>query len=60
MTLRNRLLATAITLAISPLAPVAFAADGGSDDPQFQHIVVIFQEYVSFDHYFGTYPRTSF
>ena len=25
-------------------------------DPPIQHVVVIFQENVSFDHYFGTYP----
>ncbi len=59
MTLRKTLLATAITLAVSPLVSVALAADGGNGDPQIQHIVVIFQENVSFDHYFGTYPNAT-
>ena len=58
MTLRNRLLATAVTtaFAISPFISSALAADDG---PQIQHIVVIFQENVSFDHYFGTYPNAT-
>ena len=31
-------------------------AVGGSTATPIQHVVVIFQENVSFDHYFGTYP----
>ena len=31
------------------------AAAGGTYTP-IKHVVVIFQENVSFDHYFGTYP----
>src|SRR4029079_11266472 len=42
---------------------VAHSAHGahhrvGTDTP-IQHLVVIFQENVSFDHYFGTYPNAS-
>src|SRR6516225_2211924 len=59
MTLRNTLLATAIAFIASPSASVGFAQDSGNDDPQIQHIVVIFQENVSFDHYFGTYPNAA-
>ncbi len=61
MTLRNTLLATAVTtaFAISPFTSSALAEDGGNDDPQIRHIVVIFQENVSFDHYFGTYPNAT-
>jgi len=59
MTLRNTLLATAIAFIASPSASVGFAQDSGNDDPQIQHIVVIFQENVSFDHYFGTYPNAT-
>src|ERR1700723_643477 len=32
-------------------------ADGATTTP-IKHLVVIFQENVSFDHYFGTYPKT--
>src|ERR1700682_1513595 len=47
------LIAAAITLL--PAAP-AFAGEAGTTTP-IKHIVVIFQENVSFDHYFGTYPQ---
>jgi phospholipase C len=33
-------------------------AGGGTSTP-IKHLVVIFQENVSFDHYFGTYPRAA-
>jgi phospholipase C len=54
----------AVVLVLAPLqqgpgCPVAFAkeqtADPSSATP-IKHIVVIFQENVSFDHYFATYP----
>jgi phospholipase C len=35
-----------------------FAAAGGTYTP-IKHVVVIFQENVSFDHYFGTYPNAT-
>jgi phospholipase C len=31
--------------------------NGGATSTPIKHLVVIFQENVSFDHYFGTYPR---
>jgi len=34
----------------------AYAAPVGRPSTRIQHVVVIFQENVSFDHYFGTYP----
>src|SRR5215831_1483414 len=46
--------AAAITL--YPVQP-AFAQQGGSTTTPIKHVVVIFQENVSFDHYFGTYPH---
>src|SRR5580698_8656898 len=50
-------LATALTTALGPSVSPAFAA---SQQPPkntpIQHIVVIFDENISFDHYFGTYP----
>lgn len=38
----------------------AFAQQGGSSTASpIKHLVVIFQENVSFDHYFGTYPKAA-
>jgi phospholipase C len=39
---------------IALIAPAAVRADA---DSPIRHVVVIFQENVSFDHYFGTYPN---
>ena len=50
----NRLLARAIG-ALAITAMCAGPAGAGTTTP-IQHVVVIFQENVSFDHYFGTYP----
>src|SRR6202521_1114058 len=53
-------LLAACALSVFP-APSAFAAD----EPDFstktpiKHLVVIFQENVSFDHYFATYPNAT-
>jgi phospholipase C len=47
------------------LSSAAATADRGADDrgtptsTPIKHVVVIFQENVSFDHYFGTYPNAS-
>jgi phospholipase C len=47
--------ASAITL--MPVYPAsAQSQDGSSTRTPIKHVVVIFQENVSFDHYFGTYP----
>jgi phospholipase C len=44
-------------------AVAAVAADQDSPTPKtatpIRHVVIIFQENVSFDHYFGTYPQTA-
>jgi phospholipase C len=49
----------ALTLAASAAAvPASIHAKGDDDDDRsIRHVVVIFQENVSFDHYFATYPR---
>jgi len=56
--LRNRLLAVAGLLASTGVLGLAQA--GATPSPTtstpIKHLVVIFQENVSFDHYFGTYP----
>src|ERR1700730_16412982 len=46
---------TASLIAIGPTITPAMAATGTPATP-IQHLVVIFNENVSFDHYFGTYP----
>jgi phospholipase C len=48
---------TAAAITLFP-ASAAFADDGGTATP-IKHVVVIFQENVSFDHYFGTYPHAA-
>jgi phospholipase C len=48
-------LAAAAGLTLLPASP-AFA-DGSQTATRIKHLVVIFQENVSFDHYFGTYPN---
>jgi phospholipase C len=42
----------------APAGPPAKAVAGTTTTP-IQHLVVIFQENVSFDHYFGTYPNAT-
>src|SRR4051812_22091023 len=58
---------TALALCTAGLAPLAVAhADtstsvvaGRETTTPIQHLVVIFQENASFDHYFGTYPQAA-
>ena len=53
----------ALATALGPISIPAFAADNAAPnaDPAtpIKHLVVIFQENVSFDHYFGTYPAAT-
>ena len=51
------LAATAITLL--PAAPAFAGGDDFKTATPIKHVVVIFQENVSFDHYFGTYPHAA-
>jgi phospholipase C len=53
-----------LTITLGPTVTPAFAASKNAAKPAvsvtatpIQHVVVIFQENVSFDHYFGTYPN---
>ena len=57
-----------IATAVGPITTPAFAASKPTAKPTkrvpvtampIQHLVVIFQENVSFDHYFGTYPMAT-
>src|SRR5262245_14740088 len=56
-TLTMGTLAMAITIAIT----VDRVSSAGPPPPAtpIEHVVVIFQENVSFDHYFGTYPNAA-
>ena len=45
-----------LSLAIDPTLAVARQATGSTTTP-IQHVVIIFGENISFDHYFGTYPK---
>jgi phospholipase C len=52
----------AALLVTSSIPKPIFAAGHGEGDPTatpIKHLVVIFQENVSFDHYFGTYPNAT-
>jgi len=50
-----RTVAAAVAAALC-LAPVHAESDGETKTP-IRHVIVIFDENVSFDHYFGTYPH---
>jgi len=50
------LLASIVPLGLGGNAGHAGQKPGGTATP-IQHLVVIFQENISFDHYFGTYPK---
>src|SRR4029077_3498265 len=52
-------LATALLTALGPCAAPAFAAPNAETATPIRHLVVVFQENVSFDHYFGTYPNAT-
>ncbi len=50
--------ATAVGLS-TPVRAQSFGADARSTATPIKHLVVIFDENVSFDHYFATYPRAT-
>src|SRR5215469_4199966 len=58
--MKHRVLFSCLTAAFA-LASAGALADDGQDDVRtatpIKHLVVIFPENVSFDHYFGTYPN---
>jgi phospholipase C len=51
-------LGLAVALTSPAVSSAAGAADSGRPSP-IKHLVVIYQENVSFDHYFGTYPKAA-
>jgi phospholipase C len=53
-------LLTAVLTALGPSVAPAYAAPGAASTvTPIRHVVVVFQENVSFDHYFGTYPSAT-
>ena len=52
-------LATVLLTALGPCVAPAFAAPNAETATPIRHLVVVFQENVSFDHYFGTYPHVT-
>jgi phospholipase C len=50
-------IATVAAVSILPATPVFANRDQGDTVTPIKHLVVIFQENVSFDHYFATYPK---
>jgi phospholipase C len=56
--MKHRVILGCLTAVLTVAASGAFADDQGSvyTATPIKHLVVIFQENVSFDHYFGTYP----
>src|ERR1700741_1532506 len=49
-------IATATALSLLPAGPAFANKKHGDTATPIKHLVIIFQENVSFDHYFGTYP----
>jgi phospholipase C len=45
--------------AIAPASPSSDSAEAAKTATPIKHLVVIFQENVSFDHYFATYPKAA-
>src|SRR5271154_728161 len=53
-------LAAATAICFLPASPVFANNKGfGETETPIKHLVVIFQENISFDHYFGTYPNAT-
>ncbi|MHB1246992.1 MAG: alkaline phosphatase family protein [Sulfuriferula sp.] len=57
---RQTVFALALCAALhTAMTPFAMAADDSQTATPIKHVVVIFQENVSFDHYFATYPHAA-
>jgi len=52
-------LAAGLTAAIAGTSATSLAEPPAATSTPIQHLVVIYQENVSFDHYFGTYPQAA-
>ena len=54
---RLALAGTAVCVSLATLAQADPGAQGGRTRTPIHHVIILFQENVSFDHYFGTYPN---
>jgi phospholipase C len=52
-------LLTTLVVALGPCTAPVYAATRSDGSAPIQHLVVVFQENISFDHYFGTYPNAA-
>jgi phospholipase C len=61
LSLASLMAITIINCALAQEAPNTFSPRGDKDKTLYpiHHVVVIFQENVTFDHYFGTYPNAT-
>jgi phospholipase C len=62
MIIASAVIVSAALVVAALVGPLGVFAHGGSNDEgqrRIDHVVVIFQENVSFDHYFGTYPHAT-
>jgi phospholipase C len=50
-------LLTGLAVSLGPSLAPGYASSGSWESTPIKHLVVIFQENISFDHYFGTYPN---
>jgi phospholipase C len=55
-TWKTKLAALTASTILTTLGAAPSYADSASTATPIKHIVVVFEENVSFDHYFGTYP----
>jgi phospholipase C len=55
----NKQAAAASAGAVAPASPSSALAEGAAIATPIKHLVVIFNENVSFDHYFATYPKAA-
>jgi phospholipase C len=57
---RAAALSTAALITFGPgVSPVFAAPPAGKTATPIKHLVIVFQENISFDHYFGSYPRAT-
>src|SRR5437899_9809385 len=53
------LLAIALGSAVGLMSPALAQGDDGEGDTPIQHTIIVYQENISFDHYFGTFGHGS-
>ena len=59
MLMVRKLLYGALPLLLATVAPVSSFAQSDSTTTPIKHVVVIFDENITFDHYFATYPTAT-